>query len=89
MKKSAVTVGCFVFAMLLFAFAQNSYAGRFLSVAVGQGKCSFDPDLQKRTQTNLELDGYQKLANLLLKFDDNDIKKALNTGELKEVEYHE
>jgi formamidase len=53
MKKSAITAGCLVFAMLLFPFAQNSYAGRFLSVAVGQGKCSFDPDLQKRTQTNL------------------------------------
>ena len=47
------------------------------------------PKNSKANLSALELDGYQKLANLLLKFDDNDIKKALNTGELKEVGYHE
>jgi hypothetical protein len=47
------------------------------------------PKSSKANLSALELDGYQKLASLLLKFDDNDIKKALNTGELKEVEYHE
>jgi hypothetical protein len=47
------------------------------------------PKSSKASLSALELDGYQKLTSLLLKFDDNDIKKALNTGELKEVEYHE
>jgi len=47
------------------------------------------PKSSKANLSDLELDGYQKLANLFLKFDDNGIKKALNTGELKEVEYHE
>jgi hypothetical protein len=47
------------------------------------------PKSSKTSLSALELDGYQKLTSLLLKFDDNDIKKALNTGELKEVEYHE
>jgi hypothetical protein len=47
------------------------------------------PKSVKANLNALDLDGYQKLANLLLKFNDKDIKKALNTGELKEVEYHE
>jgi hypothetical protein len=47
------------------------------------------PKSFKANLNALELDGYQRLANLLLKFNDKDIKKALNTGELKEVEYHE
>ncbi|MCP4621973.1 MAG: carbon-nitrogen hydrolase family protein [bacterium] len=53
MKKSVVMVGCLMVAIFLLANAQNSYAGRFLSVAIGQANCSFNPDLQKRMQTNL------------------------------------
>jgi formamidase len=53
MKKSVVMIGCLILASILLAGAQNSYAGRFLTVGIGQINCSFNPDLEKRTQTNL------------------------------------
>lgn len=45
------------------------------------------PKSAKANLSALELDGYQKLAKLYLKFSDADIEKALDAGELLEVDY--
>jgi len=47
------------------------------------------PKSAKANLSDVELDVYQKMAQILLSFSDAGIRKALNAGELEEVKYHE
>ena len=47
------------------------------------------PKNAKANLSAVELDGYQKMAQILLSISDAGIRKALNAGELEEVKYHE
>jgi len=42
----------------------------------------------KANLSAVELDGYQKLAQIYLSFSDAGLAKALNAGELEEVKYN-
>jgi formamidase len=52
MKKIALILGVGLTLIVMLGI-QNSYAQRLLSVGIAQLDCNFDPDLQKRVQTNL------------------------------------
>jgi hypothetical protein len=47
------------------------------------------PKTAKANLTAIELDAYKKLAQVFLGFSDQDIAKALNAGELMEVDTHD
>ncbi len=47
------------------------------------------PKSAKANLNDVELDGYKKLAKVFLGFSDRDIIKAVNAGELLEVESHD
>jgi len=64
---------------------------RTIIVYRAKNRAVFVYGFPKSTKANLsavELDVYQKMAQILLSFNDDGITKALNAGELEEVKYH-
>lgn len=64
---------------------------RTIIVYRAKNRAVFVYGFPKSTKANLsavELDVYQKMAQILLSFNDDGITKALNAGELEEVNYH-
>jgi len=64
---------------------------RTIIVYRARNRAVFVYGFPKSTKANLsavELDVYQKMAQILLSFNDDGITKALNVGELEEVNYH-
>lgn len=47
------------------------------------------PKSSRANLSAIELDAYKKLAQVFLDFNNRDIVKALNAGELKEVDTHD
>ena len=72
------------------ARAKGVATGRLSSIAREKGRCSYmaSPRAPKPTSSAVELDAYQKLAQVYLSFSDADMAKALSAGELEEVNYN-